>query len=119
MPLQEDDTLEMFTKLECRAAAVLRNLAHDPKQHSLLIQSGAVDVLADIMRKKLVRGGMVTGRCEPRREEMVWLLSSSLPRSPPGPRNEYQRRHRSGLPSGSRGEQPEVGLACALVSSFQ
>ena len=56
LPLsQEDDTLEMFTKLECRAAAVLRNLAHDPRQHSLLIQSGAVDVLADIMRKKLVR----------------------------------------------------------------
>ena len=55
---QEDDTKEMFAKLEGRAAAVLRNMAHDGKQHSLLIQSGAVDVLADIMRRNKVRMSM-------------------------------------------------------------
>lgn len=49
-----DDTAEMYSKLEGRAAAVLRNLAHDPRQHPLLIQSGAVDVLASIMRRNKV-----------------------------------------------------------------
>ena len=52
--IQEDDTNEMISKLEGRAAAVLRNLAHNTKQHQLLMQSGAVDALADIMRQNKV-----------------------------------------------------------------
>ena len=52
---QEDDTKEMFSLLETRAAAVLRNLAHHDEQHQLLLQSGAVDVLADIMNRSQVR----------------------------------------------------------------
>lgn len=46
----------MISKLESRAAAVLRNLAHDTKLHQLLMQSGAVDALADIMRQNKVGG---------------------------------------------------------------
>uniref|UniRef100_A0A7S0RZL4 ADP-ribosyl cyclase/cyclic ADP-ribose hydrolase n=1 Tax=Chlamydomonas leiostraca TaxID=1034604 RepID=A0A7S0RZL4_9CHLO len=38
------------TGSQTRAAAVLRNLAHNTKNHGLLINAGAVDVLADIMR---------------------------------------------------------------------
>ena len=45
----------MISKMEGRASAVLRNLAHNTKQHQLLIQSGAVDALADIMRQNKVR----------------------------------------------------------------
>lgn len=48
----------MFSLLETRAAAVLRNLAHDDGQHQLLLQSGAVDVLADIMNRSQVRSGV-------------------------------------------------------------
>ena len=51
---QSDDTPEMYAKLEGRAAAVLRNLAHDLRQRPLLVQSGAVDVLASIMRRNKV-----------------------------------------------------------------
>ena len=45
----------MFARLEGRAAAVLRNLAHNPAQHALLMQSGAVETLADIMRQNKAR----------------------------------------------------------------
>lgn len=40
--------------LQTRAAAVIRNLAHNTKNHALLIQAGAVDPLADIMRNAQV-----------------------------------------------------------------
>ncbi len=46
---QEDDTPEMFDKLEGRAAAVLRNLSHSVEQHKLLIDCGAVVELTRIM----------------------------------------------------------------------
>eukprot|EP00198_Chlamydomonas_reinhardtii_P000418 XP_001689753.1 predicted protein [Chlamydomonas reinhardtii] len=36
--------------LQTRAAAVLRNLAHNQRNHAVLIQAGAVDPLVDIMR---------------------------------------------------------------------
>lgn len=45
----------MFARLEGRAAAVLRNLAHNTAQHTLLMQSGAVEALADIMRQNKAR----------------------------------------------------------------
>jgi len=40
--------------LESRAAAVIRNLAHNTKQHSLLQQVGAVDAMLVIMRQAQV-----------------------------------------------------------------
>lgn len=40
--------------LQTRAAAVLRNLAHNQRNHAVLIQAGAVDPLVDIMRSSTV-----------------------------------------------------------------
>lgn len=40
-----------------RAAAVIRNLAHNQKNHAVLIQAGAVDPLVDIMRTAKVGAG--------------------------------------------------------------
>ncbi len=40
--------------LQTRAAAVLRNLSHNPKNHGLLINAGAVDALVDVMRMEKV-----------------------------------------------------------------
>ncbi len=45
--------------LQTRAAAVLRNLAHNQRNHAVLIQAGAVDPLVDIMRSSAV--GQNTG----------------------------------------------------------
>ncbi|KXZ55044.1 hypothetical protein GPECTOR_3g203 [Gonium pectorale] len=39
--------------LQTRAAAVLRNLAHNQRNHAVLIQAGAVDPLVDIMRNSM------------------------------------------------------------------
>jgi hypothetical protein len=49
----------MISKLEGRSAAVLRNLAHNTKLHQLLMQSGAVDALADIMKQNKARTPLV------------------------------------------------------------
>ncbi len=44
--------------LQTRAAAVLRNLSHNPKNHALLINAGAVDALVDVIHKeKVMMGG--------------------------------------------------------------
>lgn len=50
----EDKRLQ--SQLENRSAAVLRNLAHNTKQHSLLVQAGAVDAMLEIMRQAQVGG---------------------------------------------------------------
>ncbi|GAX76301.1 hypothetical protein CEUSTIGMA_g3746.t1 [Chlamydomonas eustigma] len=39
------------SQVENRAAAVLRNLAHNPKHHMLLVQAGAVDAFLEIMKQ--------------------------------------------------------------------
>ena len=46
---------EVISSLHQRGAAVLRNLSHNSKNHSLLMQAGAVDLMAEIMRLAEVR----------------------------------------------------------------
>jgi hypothetical protein len=45
-----------LTTLHTRAAAVLRNLSHNTRNHALLINAGAVDALVAIMRNDKVQG---------------------------------------------------------------
>ncbi|KAL6761002.1 armadillo-type protein [Haematococcus lacustris] len=49
-PAGEAGESSLGTQLQQRAAAVLRNLAHNTRNHGLLINAGAVDTLVDIMR---------------------------------------------------------------------
>ncbi|GFR48254.1 hypothetical protein Agub_g10119 [Astrephomene gubernaculifera] len=44
------ETGSRVATLQTRAAAVLRNLAHNQRNHAVLIQAGAVEPLVDIMR---------------------------------------------------------------------
>lgn len=64
--IKDADERERVATLQTRAAAVIRNLAHNQRNHAVLIQAGAVDPLVEIMRKSTVseaaRGRRVAGQ---------------------------------------------------------
>lgn len=45
-----EDSPQALRQLENQSAAVLRNLSHNPAMHTVLIQAGAVEALAKVMR---------------------------------------------------------------------
>jgi hypothetical protein len=49
---QGSEEYEAQKKLSGHATAVLRNLAHNTEQHTLLVQSGAMEALVGIMRER-------------------------------------------------------------------